>query len=225
MLFRSFPSHDKQYPIVFSGQAFLDLLGAFSNLFSAQNILDKQSLHTRESLGQLVANPLLSVVDDPLHESHVSPDLFDGEGTAVRKLTLIEKGVLTGLWHHSVTANLFDSQKTGHARVGAKMTVGPWFLNVAPGAGLGAIVEDCVWVDELEALHAGVNPLQGSFSLPFLGYRIQGGKKQSLDGVTVAGDILTLLKSIVAVDSSQQRASSGVCPAIAISSLSVTCEG
>ncbi|MBM3382471.1 MAG: TldD/PmbA family protein [Betaproteobacteria bacterium] len=214
-----------QYPVIFSGQAFLDLLGAFGNLFSAQNILDKQSLHTRESLGQTMASELLSLSDDPFHEWSVAPALFDGEGTAVRKTALVEKGVLKGLWHHSVTARSFGTQSTGHARVGAKMTVGSWFYNVAAGNGLGSIAENCIWVDDVEALHAGVNALQGSFSLPFKGFRIENGKKSSLEGVTVAGDILTLLKSIVAIDKKQERTSAGVCPPVAVSSLSITCEG
>ncbi|NBX18191.1 MAG: TldD/PmbA family protein [Proteobacteria bacterium] len=213
-----------QYPVIFSGRAFLDLLGAFSNLFSAQNILDRQSLHTKDSLGQQIAASLLNVADDPLHPANVSPDLFDGEGTAVRKLSLIENGVLTGLWHHSVSAKTFGVPKTGHANVGAKMTVRPWFWNVSAGQGLGDAARDCVWIDDLEALHAGVNSLQGSFSLPFLGYRIVNGRKESLEGVTVAGDILSVLKNITALDSSCERASGGVCPAVAVSALSITCE-
>jgi PmbA protein len=213
-----------QYPVIFSGRAFLDLLGAFSNLFSAQNILDKQSLHSKDSLGQQIASPILTIEDDPLHPANVSPDLFDGEGTAVRKLKLVENGILTGLWHHSVSAKVFGVSKTGHANVGAKMTVRPWFWNVSAGQGLGSVAQDCVWVDDLEALHAGVNSLQGSFSLPFLGYRIVNGRKESLEGVTVAGDILSLLKNIVSLDSTCERASGGVCPAVAVSSLSITCE-
>ena len=213
-----------QYPVIFSGRAFLDLLGAFGNLFSAQNILDKQSLHTRDSLGQSLFSSKLSVIDDPLHAENVAPALFDGEGTSVRPTVLLEKGVLKGLWHHSVTAKAFGTHSTGHARVGAKMTVGPWFYNVACGEGLGSVADDCVWVDDLEALHAGVNSLQGSFSLPFQGFRIKDGKRTSLEGVTVAGDVLTVLNNITAVDSKHERAGGGVCPAIAISALSITCE-
>ncbi|NBO37859.1 TldD/PmbA family protein [bacterium] len=213
-----------KYPVVFSGKAFLDLLDAFSNLFSAQNILDKQSLHSKDSLGQLIASELLNVTDDPLHKENISPALFDGEGTAVRSTVLVEHGRLKGLWHHSVSAKAFATQSTGHARVGAKMVVGPWFYNVAPGAGLGAIAENCIWVEEVQALHAGVNSLQGSFSLPFLGFRVENGQRMSLDGVTVAGDILATLKSIVALGEKQERASGGVCPAVAVASLSITCE-
>ncbi|MEY4066125.1 MAG: hypothetical protein RIR26_2333, partial [Pseudomonadota bacterium] len=125
------------YPVVFSGRAFLDLLSAFGNLFNAQNIIDRQSLHTRETLGQAVASELLSVKDDPLHKWNVAPALFDGEGTAVQPVVLLEKGILKGLWHHSVSAKKFGVVSTGHARVGAKMTVGPWFYNVSAGEGLG----------------------------------------------------------------------------------------
>lgn len=46
-----------KYKVVFSADAFLSLLGAFSNLFNAQNILDKQSLSTPDSLGKQIASP------------------------------------------------------------------------------------------------------------------------------------------------------------------------
>lgn len=213
-----------KFPVVFSGRAFLDLLSAFSNLFSAQNIIDKQSLNTRESLGQPLASSLLTIADDPLHPWNIAPTLFDGEGTDVRRTELVTKGVLSGLWHHSVSAQVFGTKSTGHARVAAKMSVGPWFYAVETGQGLGDYAEQCIWIEELQALHAGVNALQGSFSLPFQGFRIQGGQKQSLEGVTVAGDILTLLKSVVALGDSQDRAPQGACPPVAVSELSITCE-
>ena len=38
-----------KYRVVFSGEAFLSLLGAFSNMYNAQSILDKRSLSTPES--------------------------------------------------------------------------------------------------------------------------------------------------------------------------------
>jgi PmbA protein len=213
-----------KYPVVLSGRAFIDLLNAFSNLFSAQNIIDKQSLNTRESLGKELASAILNITDDPLHPWNIAPTRFDGEGTNVRRTPLVEKGVLTGLWHHSVSAKAFSTQSTGHARVAAKMSVGPWFYNIDAGAGLGDYASDCIWVEEVQALHAGVNALQGSFSLPFQGFRVQNGHKESLEGVTVAGDILSLLKSIVALSETQERTPGGACPAVAVSELSITCE-
>jgi PmbA protein len=58
------PIKSGKYRVVFSPEAFLSLLGAFSNLYNAQNILDKQSLSTPESLGKQIASPLLSVNDN-----------------------------------------------------------------------------------------------------------------------------------------------------------------
>lgn len=212
-----------QYPVIFSGRAFVALLNAFSNLFNAPKILDKQSLHSKESLGTQIASPILNIDDDPFDKANADPTLFDDEGTAVRRTPLVVDGFLRGLWHHSLSAKAFGTALTGHARVAAKMQVGQWFFSVAPGTGLGPIAEDCVWIDELEAIHAGVNALEGSFSLPFLGYRISNGQKLSLEGVTVAGDFRTLLKSICAIDSTRETDSEGISPAVAIPAISITC--
>ncbi|MCJ8279495.1 MAG: TldD/PmbA family protein, partial [Rivularia sp. ALOHA_DT_140] len=67
-----------KYMVVFSPDAFLSLLGAFSNLFNAQSILDKQSLSTPEDLGKEIASPLLSLYDDALHPANIGADTFDG---------------------------------------------------------------------------------------------------------------------------------------------------
>ena len=51
----------------FTPEAFLSLIGAFSSMFSARAVLDGVSLSTRESLGQSLAVPFLSLEDDGLH--------------------------------------------------------------------------------------------------------------------------------------------------------------
>jgi PmbA protein len=120
--------------VVFSPDAFLSLLSAFSNLFNAQNILDKQSLSTPDSLGKPIASRLLSVCDDALHPDNVAAETFDGEGTPTRRVSLITEGVLTGFLHSSGTAKRLNAQPTGHANIGAKVTVGSHFYHVFPGA-------------------------------------------------------------------------------------------
>lgn len=77
-----------KYRVVLSAEAFLGLLGSFSNLYNAQSILDKQSLSTPESLGEQIASPLLSVYDDALHPENVAAETFDGEGTPTRRVAL-----------------------------------------------------------------------------------------------------------------------------------------
>lgn len=93
-----------KYTVVFSARAFLSLLGAFSNLYNAQSILDKQSLATKETLGTAIASELLCVSDDALHPGNISAERFDGEGTPTRRVDIIKNGVLTGLLHSAGTA-------------------------------------------------------------------------------------------------------------------------
>jgi PmbA protein len=218
-----------KYRVVFSPEAFLSLLGAFSNLFNAQSILDKRSLSSLETLGTQVAVPWLSVYDDALHTDNVSKTTFDDEGTPTRRVALIEQGTLTGLLHSAGTARRLQAQPTGHAHIGAKVTVGSHFYHVLAGQpaaqsyGLEE-AENVVFIDELQALHAGVKALQGSFSLPFDGWLINQGKRVSIESATVAGDFQTLLQSIIWVEPEPELTPGGVCPRVWVEGLSITGE-
>ncbi|MGK7939819.1 MAG: TldD/PmbA family protein [Crocosphaera sp.] len=218
-----------KYTVVFSPKAFLSLISAFSNLFNAQNILDKQSLSDPDSLGKEVASTLLSLCDDALHPDNIGAERFDGEGTPTRRVELIKDGVLSGLLHSSGTAKRMNTQPTGNANIGAKVTVGSHFYHLFsnsesnPQYNLNE-AENVILIDNLQALHAGVNSLQGSFSLPFDGWLVNKGKRTSIDAATVAGDYLTLLKSIVCVESEAEVTPGGVCPRIWVEGLSVTGE-
>jgi PmbA protein len=218
-----------KYTIVFSPDAFLSLLGAFSNLFNAQNILDNQSLSTPESLGTQIASPLLSVADDALHPSNIGLETFDGEGTPTRRINLIDKGILSSFIHSAGTAKRMNAQPTGHANMGSKITVSPHFYHVSGGEKADAkynldTAENVILIDDLQALHAGVQSLQGSFSLPFDGWVVNRGVKTSVEAATVAGDFRELLNSIVYIDPKEELTNGGVCPRIWVENLSVTGE-
>lgn len=216
-----------KYQVILSADAFLSLLSAFSNIFNAQSILDKQSLSTPESLGKMIASPLLSVFDDALHPDNIATETFDGEGTPTRRVSLITEGVLSGFIHSSVTAKRMDAEPTGHANIGAKVSVSPSFFHVTRGQVPSqqytlAEADNVILIDELQALHAGVSALQGSFSLPFDGWLVSKGELISLDSATVAGDFLELLQSIIFVEEEAELRNSGVCPRIWVKELSIT---
>lgn len=215
------------YRVVFAPKAFLSLLSAFSNLYNAQNILDKQSLSTPESLGMEIASPYLSVYDDALHPDNVAAETFDGEGTPTRRVPIIEKGILTGFLHSTGTAKRMNAKPTGHANLGAKVTVSANFYHIVAAENPRETYsldesENVILIDSLQALHAGVNALQGSFSLPFDGWLVNQGKLTSIDSATVAGDILKVLKSIIFVEPTAEITPKGVCPRIWVEGLSIT---
>ncbi|MEC4813887.1 MAG: TldD/PmbA family protein [Scytonema sp. PMC 1069.18] len=218
-----------KYRVVFSPDAFLSLLGAFSNLFNAQSILDKQSLSTPDDLGKQIASPLLSVYDDALHPANVGAEAFDGEGTPTRQITLIENGVLTNFLHSAGTAKRMNTKPTGNANIGAKVTVSPNFYHVFGSQSAEQelsleTAENVIFIDDLQALHAGVKSLQGSFSLPFDGWLVNKGVKTSIESATVAGDFLELLKSIIFVEKEAELTPGGVCPRVWVDELSITGE-
>ena len=216
-----------KYRVVFSPEAFLSLLGAFSNLYNAQNILDKQSLSTPESLGKSIASPLLSVSDNALHSGNISAETFDGEGTPTGNLPIIENGILVNFLHSSVTAKRMNAKPTGNASIGAKVSIGVNYYHVFRGEQPTTeynldTAENIILIDDVQALHAGVNSLQGSFSLPFDGWLVNKGEKVSIEAATVAGDFLDVLKSIIFVEAEAEVTPSGVCPRIWVDSLSIT---
>ena len=81
-----------------------------------------------------------------------------------------------------------------------------------------------ILIDELQALHAGVQSLQGSFSLPFDGWVVNKGVKTSVESATVAGDFRELLNAIVHVEQKEEFTNGGICPRIWVEGLSVTGE-
>ncbi|MCP9881053.1 TldD/PmbA family protein [Cyanobium sp. Alchichica 3B3-8F6] len=227
------PIETGHYTCVFSPEAFLDLIGAFSSLFNARAVLDGVSLSQRDSLGQTLAVPFLSIRDNGLHPGNVGASAFDGEGTPTAPLDLVDGGVLRHFLHSEATARAFGVPPTGHAGMGAKVSVGVDWLEIGatPGSGggqqgLNRLGHDgpVVVIDSLSALHAGVKASQGSFSLPFDGWLVQGGNSRSIEAATVAGDIRTLLQAIVGFEGEAKVTPDGLCPYVWVEGLSITGE-
>ncbi len=222
-----------KYLVVFSPEAVLSLISAFSSLFNAQSILDKNSLSTPESIGTAIASPLLNVSDDELHVGNIGASTFDGEGTPTRHIPLIVDGILTNFLHSSVTAKRLNAKPTGNGSVGAKVSVSPNFFHIERSSVANAenekvydlaTAENVILIDDLQALHAGVQASQGSFSLPFDGWLVNKGDRVSVESATVAGDILELLKAIIYVEPNGKVTPSGVAPQIWVEGLSITGE-
>ena len=216
-----------KYTVVFSPTAFLSLINSFTNLFNAQNILDKQSLSTINSLGKRISVPFLSLYDDARNCNNVGIETFDEEGTPTRRVEIINNGILTGLLHSERTAQRLDTKPTGHANIGSKVNIRPHYYHVISNQQANFecnlnMVKNVVFIDKLQALHAVVNSLQGSFSLPFEGWLVNNGNFVSIDSATIAGDFLKLLNSIIHVESEPEITPKGICPKIWVDNLSIT---
>ena len=225
------PVQTGKYTICLSPEAFLTLLNAFSSMFNARSILDGVSISSKESIGDTVSTTSLNLYDDGLHEKNISSVPFDGEGTPTKRLCIINEGKLKNFIHSESTARIFKTIPTGHAGLGSKVSVSPDWLVVEKSNSSSSsdqnliheeYLEKYIYIEELNAIHAGVKASQGSFSLPFDGWIINNGKKVSIESATVAGDFKTLLKNIINIESTQITTTSGISPHVWIKELSIT---
>ncbi len=222
-----------KYLVCFTPEAFLELLGAFSSLFNARSIIDGLSLSNIHSLGKPIAVPFLNLNDNGLHPSNITSSTFDGEGTPTQNISLINGGILEGLIHSEATAKVFKTSPTGHAGLGAKVSVSPDWLEISktnsctsPNEHLNhkTTKDSYVLIEGLNALHAGVKASQGSFSLPFDGWLVKDGERVSIEAATIAGDILDVLTTIVQLEDDQIITHQGVSPHVWVDNLSITGE-
>ncbi len=227
------PIETNKYLVCFTPEAFLQLISAFSSMFNARSILDGLSLMNEDSLGNQISVPNLNISDEGLHPKNIGAFSFDGEGTPTQNIQLVSNGILTSLLHSEATARKFGVRPTGHAGLGAKVSVSPDWLVVSksksemdkdPSLSIKDTIKEYILIDELSAIHSGVKASQGSFSLPFDGWIVNDGKKTSIEAATVAGDILKVLSSIVKLENEQIVTHQGISPHVWVENMSITGE-
>jgi PmbA protein len=182
------------------------LLGILGWTLSGEAVLKGRSLFA-DRLGDQVASPVLSLVDDPTDIRAYSATDTDGEGLATRRNVLIEDGILQRFVHNAYTARRAGTVSTGSAvRSGFKSTpgVGTQALVVAPGSAgpteLIAGITDGILIQDVSGLHSGVNPVSGDFSTGAEGLRIRNGEiAEPVREFTVASTLQKMLQDVTAV--------------------------
>ncbi len=188
------------YDVIFDEETQPSVFGVFSMMFSGKSAKDGVN-PMREKLGQLIADPRLTIYDHPENAAGFGYGLFDDEGTPTGKLTLIGEGHLTTLIHNSMTAAHFGLTTTGHATRGPRSTLGVGLhqLEIAKGQAADAELHagKYLLLTDLTGLHSGANAISGDFSFGASGYLCEDGKRiQPVRGITVAGNFYEMLKKI-----------------------------
>lgn len=197
------PVASGKYRVIFWNEALVSLLGVFNTIFSAETEQMGLSLLSGK-LGETIAAPCVTLVDDPLRADCVGSRPFDDEGVPSHQHMLVENGVFRTFLHNLKTAKKAGVQSTGNgskADYSSPVRVAPSNLYFEPGVlsfdELLRQVGDGVVITEVSGLHAGANPVSGDFSLLSKGYTIKDGQRdQPLERITVAGNFYELLKNI-----------------------------
>ncbi|HEX4979828.1 MAG TPA: TldD/PmbA family protein [Acidimicrobiales bacterium] len=185
------------------GATFLALVGT---TLSGAAVLKGRSLFA-DRVGEEVAAPAVTLVEDPTRPEAWGASRFDGEGLATRPVPLIDAGVLRGFLYDTYSARRARTHSTGSAvRGGFKGTPGVGFraLAVLPGArspeAIVARVDDGVLVQSVSGVHSGVNPVSGDFSVGATGIRIRNGElAEPVREFTIGSTIQRMLLGITAV--------------------------
>jgi PmbA protein len=181
------------------------LLSIVGGMLGGEAVLKGRSPFA-DRVGDAIASPLITLVDDPTDPLSLGADHHDGEGLATRPVPLLDAGVLQGFLHNTYTGRRAGTPSTASAVRGYRSTpgVGASALALAPGAGtlddLVAQVDNGVLVQSMTGLHSGVNAVSGDFSVGVEGLMIRGGQlAEPIREATLASTIQRLLLDVRAV--------------------------
>lgn len=191
------------------------LLDAFSPALSAENVLKSKSILAGR-VGQKVAGPGVSLVDDGRFPGANRTFPFDAEGVQTRRVVLIEGGVLRGFLHDWRTSTRMGAESTGSAVRSSYMSpprIAPANLYLVPSAlsrqKVLEQVADGFYISELLGLHT-IDTITGEFSLGAIGQRVRSGVlEEPVTGIGMAGNFLDLLSGIEAVAGDLKLLTSG----------------
>ncbi len=178
-------------------------LGILAYTLNGEAVLKGRSLFA-DRLGDEVASPQVTLVDDPTDVDAFTATETDGEGLATRRNTMIEDGRLRMFVHNAYSARRAGTVSTGSAvRGGFKSTpgVGCMATSMRPGASsqaeLVAMVGDGLLVQDVSGLHSGVNPVSGDFSTGAEGLRIRAGEvAEPVREFTIASTLQRMLLDV-----------------------------
>ncbi len=186
-----------------------DLIGEFLSAISGPAVARGVSF-LKDRLGAQVFSSDIDIIDDPFRVHGLGNRAHDGEGRAVKRTALIDKGVLTAFLLNGPSARKLGLAPNGFASkgFGGPPGVATSNLHLAPGtqspkdlmkqAGRGLLVTDM--------FGPSVNPNTGDFSVGVSGFWFEDGAvAYPVSEVTVAGDLLSMFLRMIAANDLELR--------------------
>ncbi len=192
--------------VVFDPRVTSTLLGIVSAALSGEAVTKGRSLFAGR-LGEEIAVPTVTLVDDPTDARALSAARYDAEGLACRRNVLVDDGVLRGFVFDTTAAHRAGTTSTASAVRGGYATTpvsGCRALALSPGTldapAMMAAVGDALYVQAVTGVHSGVNPVSGDFSVGAEGVMVRDGDfAEPVREVTIASTLQRMLQSIVYV--------------------------
>lgn len=215
-----------EVPVVFDPETAAELMGMVFRALSGYSVF-RNATFLKDRVGEQVASPLLTLVDEGRRHRGLGSRPFDGEGLPTRRNVPLEKGVLRHYLCDSYSGRKIGARPTGSARrgVGGGPTVGAGNLFFEAGATppeqILAEVDRGLYVTDL--IGFGIDLVSGDYSQGAVGQWIEGGKLvHPVHEITIAGNLKQMLMDVDAVGTDLVFRRSAASPTLRIRKLTLS---
>jgi PmbA protein len=212
-------------PVVFDPEVATSLLRHIAAAISGTALYRRASF-LLDRLGERIAAPGVTVIDDPLRPGGAASRPFDGEGVASKRRTIVRDGVLESWLLDSYSGRRLGLPPTGHASraAGDAPGVAPTNFHLVAGPhspeAIVRSVPSGLYVTEL--IGFGVNLVTGDYSRGAAGLWIEGGElAYPVEEVTIAGNLREMLAGITMIGSDLVFRSATSAPTIKVERMTV----
>jgi len=220
------PVATKKVPVIFDRYAAPAFWTGVGNALNGDLVFRKATFLT-DYLEKAIVSPLITAADDPTIPRFVSSVPFDGEGQATRRNLIIDKGVLKTFLYDSQTARKAGVKvHTTADRGGYRSSPYASFLNIIVENGKDTFeslfkgVQEGLYVRGMRG--AGTDATTGSFSVGVSGFWIvDGAIAHPVDGITLGGSALEILKGIEMVADDRDMRGSINSPSFRVAEITV----
>jgi len=215
----------QRVPVVFDPDIAAGLLRSLCGAVSGSAIYRDASFLAGK-LGEQIASPLLTVVDDGRMPGGLGSRPFDGEGVPTRRTVVIREGKLSSYLLDTYTGRKLGMASTGNASraLSQPPSVGPTNLSILPGPHppeeIIRSVPRGLYVTEL--IGFGVNLVTGDYSRGAVGLWIENGElAYPVDEITIAGNLKEMLRQIEMIGSDLEWRGTVASPTLKIAEMTV----
>ena len=193
-------------PVVFDPYTSGQFLGVIATALTGEAVQRGRSLFAGK-IGEQVAAPALSLIDDGRVAGAPGSAPWDAEGVPTRRTPVIEAGTLKSFLYDVTSARRDGRSSTGNAaRSGFKTAPHATASNLAfdsTGETRDEILRSAgraLLVQDFHGVHSGTNSISGDFSVGVTGRLIEDGElTQAVREVTIAAPMLDILSRVTAV--------------------------
>ena len=219
------PVETDDYSVVLDYYAATGLLQTFISAFNGENVMRGRSI-LKDKMGSEIANPKLSIIDNPLLEKGMLSAKCDGEGSVSTKTDLIKDGVLNSFIYDLYTANKAGVKTTSNGMRGSYLTtpmISPTNLEFkfSEMRDLSEIDKGVLTTSVLGAHTA--NPISGDFSVEASNaFKIENGElTDPINKAMISGNVFEIMKKVEGLKSEAKQYGQFIIPKLLVHDLRV----